>query len=70
MSSGARVQSFAVDRAQSRALIQVGKAGALSMFAGHTHEVMVPVMTGVINVDSQDLSRSQVSWKSMRPRCR
>jgi polyisoprenoid-binding protein YceI len=60
ISSQARVQSFAVDRTQSRALIQVGKSGALSFMAGHTHEVMVPTMTGIINVDSQDLSRSQV----------
>ena len=60
ISSGARAQSFAVDGTQSRALIQVGKSGTFSVIAGHTHEVMVPAMAGIINVDSQDLSRSDV----------
>lgn len=54
---GAR--SFAVDEKQSRAFIQVGKSGAFS-FAGHTHEVMAPVVSGVVTVDAEDPARSSV----------
>jgi polyisoprenoid-binding protein YceI len=51
---------FDVDRKQSRAVIDVGKAGAFSFFAGHTHEVIAPAVGGIIHLDSQDPSHSDV----------
>jgi polyisoprenoid-binding protein YceI len=56
--SGGR--SFAVDRARSHATIDVGKSGPLSFLAGHTHEVLAPALSGVVEVDSQDWPRSTV----------
>ena len=50
---------FDVDQDQSRVTIEVGKAGALSFLAGHTHEVVSPVR-GVIRFDAQDPSHSDV----------
>ena len=44
---------------QSRALIDVGKSGAFS-FAGHTHEVEAPLTSGVVHLDPDDPSHSDV----------
>jgi len=55
---GAR--TFTVDEKQSRALIQVGKSGALSFAAGHTHEVQTSAVAGVVTVDAADPTRSSV----------
>ena len=52
-------RTFAVDTQRSRALIAVGKSGAFS-FAGHTHEVEAPLSRGVVHLDADALSRSQV----------
>jgi polyisoprenoid-binding protein YceI len=52
-------RTFTADAAASRALIEVGKAGAFS-FAGHTHEVEAPLASGVIHLDAEMPSRSDV----------
>lgn len=52
-------RTFTVDTQRSRALIDVGKTGAFS-FAGHTHEVEAPLSSGVIHLDTDALSRSDV----------
>jgi polyisoprenoid-binding protein YceI len=60
LSSGAAVRTFSVDRSASRATIEVGKSGVFSFAAGHTHEVVAPSMSGTIEVDSAQPSRSSV----------
>jgi len=52
-------RTFAVEPEQSRALIDVGKAGAFS-FAGHTHEVEAPVTSGAVRLDMEDPSHNSV----------
>jgi len=52
-------RTFTVDTQRSRALIDVGKSGAFS-FAGHTHEVEAPLSSGVVHLDPDALSRSNV----------
>ena len=52
-------RTFDVDTQRSRALIDVGKTGAFS-FAGHTHEVEAPLTSGVIHLDTDALSSSDV----------
>jgi polyisoprenoid-binding protein YceI len=52
-------RTFNVDTSRSRALIDVGKAGAFS-FAGHTHEVEAPLTSGVVHVDSDNVSKSDI----------
>jgi polyisoprenoid-binding protein YceI len=52
-------RTFNVDTARSKALIDVGKAGAFS-FAGHTHEVEAPLTSGVVHFDSDDVSKSDL----------
>ena len=44
----------------SSVTIKVGKTGALS-FAGHTHEILAPAVSGTVIVDEADPSRSSVS---------
>jgi polyisoprenoid-binding protein YceI len=52
-------RTFTVDIEHSRARIDVGKTGAFS-FAGHTHEVEAPLTSGVVHLDPDALSRSDV----------
>jgi polyisoprenoid-binding protein YceI len=52
-------RTFAVDPGRSKALIDVGKAGAFS-FAGHTHEVEAPLTGGMVHFDPDDTSKSNV----------
>ena len=52
-------RTFTVETQRSRALIDVGKSGAFS-FAGHTHEVEAPLTGGVVHLDPEALSRSDV----------
>jgi polyisoprenoid-binding protein YceI len=59
LTQAAAPQSFTLDPAHSSALIDVGKTGVLSV-AGHTHEVRVPNVTGTVEFDPQDPSRSTV----------
>ncbi len=55
----ANSRTFTVDTQRSRATIDVGKTGAFS-FAGHTHEVEAPLTSGVVHLDPDALSRSDV----------
>lgn len=52
-------RTFTVDTEHSRALIDVGKSGAFS-FAGHTHEVEAPLTSGVVHLDPDVPSHSDV----------
>jgi polyisoprenoid-binding protein YceI len=52
-------RTFRIDPARSRASIAVGKAGAFS-FAGHTHEVAIPTVTGTVMVEADAVERSTV----------
>jgi polyisoprenoid-binding protein YceI len=52
-------RTFTVDTGQSKALIDVGKAGAFS-FAGHTHEVEAPLTSGVVHLDPDNISKSDL----------
>ena len=56
----ATVQTWQVVPAKSRATIHVGKAGAFSFIAGHTHEVSGPIQIGTIDVDLEAPSRARV----------
>jgi polyisoprenoid-binding protein YceI len=58
-SIGERV-GYRIDPANSRVTIHVGKAGALSFAAGHTHEVSGPIQSGTVDVDLDALSQSRV----------
>jgi polyisoprenoid-binding protein YceI len=49
-----------VDAAESRVMIDVGKAGVFG-FAGHAHEVAVTDVHGEVIVDPADLSRATVA---------
>src|SRR4030095_504736 len=53
-------RTYAIDAERSRAVIAVGKAGALSFAAGHTHEVLTSAITGVVNVETARLAQSTV----------
>jgi polyisoprenoid-binding protein YceI len=55
---GASEQTYTIDASRSRAMIEVGKSGALSFAAGHTHEVVASEITGAITVDTADSARS------------
>lgn len=52
--------TYQIDAMRSRVTIAVGKAGAFSFFAGHTHEVSGPIESGSLDVDPDDPSHSQV----------
>jgi len=52
--------TYQVDAMKSRLTIVVGKAGAFSFLAGHTHEVSGPVESGALDIDPGNPSRSQV----------
>jgi polyisoprenoid-binding protein YceI len=51
---------YVVDPGASSVRIHVGKSGALS-FAGHTHEVVAPALSGEVTADPADLGASRVS---------
>jgi polyisoprenoid-binding protein YceI len=55
---GATEQTYTIDASRSRATIEVGKSGALSFAAGHTHEVVASGIAGAITVDTADPARS------------
>jgi polyisoprenoid-binding protein YceI len=56
----AAIEVYQIDAAKSRVAIAVGKAGAFSFIAGHTHEVTGPIESGRIDLDPDDPSRSQI----------
>ncbi len=51
---------YSIDPARSHATIAVGKSGAFSFAAGHTHEVEVDRISGEITVDPAQIERSTV----------
>ena len=53
-------EAYQVDGAKSRVTISVGKAGAFSFIAGHTHEVSGPIESGAVDLDPDDPSRSRI----------
>lgn len=53
-------RTFVVDPAASSVRIHVGKSGAFS-FAGHTHEVVAPALSGEVTADPGDLAASKVA---------
>jgi polyisoprenoid-binding protein YceI len=57
---GAGERSYVIDSSRSGATIQVGKSGALSFAAGHSHEVVAPAITGTITVEVEDPALSNV----------
>ena len=59
-SAGNAATLLAVDPAESRVRILVGKAGFLS-FAGHVHEITAPVARGSVTVDLADWARATIS---------
>ena len=56
----AATEVYQVDAARSRVTISVGKGGAFSFIAGHTHEVSGPIESGTVDLDPEDPSRSQI----------
>jgi len=56
----AAAQTYRVDPDKSRATIHVGKAGAFSFIAGHTHEVIGPIQNGSVDVDLDAPSNARV----------
>jgi polyisoprenoid-binding protein YceI len=56
----AEIGTYRIDPARSHASIHVGKAGAFSFIAGHTHEVSGPIQAGSIDVDLDTPSRSRL----------
>ena len=56
----AAAAAYRVDPAKSRATIHVGKAGAFSFIAGHSHEISGPIQTGTVDVDVDNPSRSRI----------
>src|SRR6185503_1033697 len=53
-------RTYVVDAAASSVRVHVGKSGAFS-FAGHTHEVVAPALSGEVTADPADLAASTVS---------
>jgi polyisoprenoid-binding protein YceI len=53
------VRSYTVDGSHSRVTIAVGRSG-LFRFAGHTHEVLAPSMTGEVALDLEGPGGSEV----------
>ena len=56
----AEIGTYRIDPARSHASIHVGKAGAFSFIAGHTHEVSAPIQARSIDVDPDRPSRSRL----------
>ncbi len=50
---------FTIDQSTSRVVITVGRSGLFG-FAGHTHEVIAPVVRGQLRLDQQDATASSV----------
>ena len=58
--AGAAPRTYVVDAAASSVRVHVGKSGAFS-FAGHSHEVVAPAVSGEIVADAADLGASRVT---------
>lgn len=51
-----------LDTARSRVVVEVGKAGALSFVAGHSHRIEAPI-SGTLSVDRDRPERSAASFE-------
>jgi polyisoprenoid-binding protein YceI len=58
--AGPESQELRIDAASSKMVVHVGRSGLFG-FAGHDHEVVVPVLAGSVMLDRTDVSRSKVS---------
>jgi polyisoprenoid-binding protein YceI len=58
--AGQAGNDFKIDPASSNLVVRVGRAGLLA-FAGHDHEVAVPVIEGRVTLDRTNVNRSSVS---------
>ena len=56
----AAIQTYRVDSTKSHVTIHVGKSGAFSFIAGHTHEVIGPIESGSVDVNVEAPSQSRV----------
>jgi polyisoprenoid-binding protein YceI len=56
----AETVAYRIDPGKSSLIIHVGKAGAFSFIAGHTHEVRGPIATGSVDVDLDAVSRAHL----------
>jgi polyisoprenoid-binding protein YceI len=56
----AEPRTFAIDPAASQVVVRVGKTGLLR-FAGHEHEVILPVRKGTVVIDPLQIDRSSVN---------
>jgi polyisoprenoid-binding protein YceI len=56
----AATATYRIDPSTSRFTIHVGKAGAFSFLAGHTHEVSGPIQSGSVDLDVDDVSSGGV----------
>jgi len=52
--------TYRVDPKRSSVTIEVGKSGALSFVAGHSHEVAGPIASGTVEVDRQRLADARI----------
>jgi polyisoprenoid-binding protein YceI len=57
--AAAEPRRFAIDAAASRVVVHVGKTGVFR-FAGHDHEVVLPVRAGAGVVDPANVDRSSI----------
>lgn len=57
---GGATRAFTIDPAESRVLIEVGKSGALSFVAGHTHEVEGRSLRGTVEADLEAPEQSRI----------
>jgi polyisoprenoid-binding protein YceI len=55
----AEPRAFAIDPAASQVVVRVGKTGLLQ-FAGHEHEVILPVSKGTAVIDAAQIDRSSI----------
>jgi polyisoprenoid-binding protein YceI len=60
VSASAAPRTYVVDPDKSSVRVHVGKAGAFG-FAGHTHEVAAPALSGEVTADEADLAASRVT---------
>ncbi|HEY2152191.1 MAG TPA: YceI family protein [Vicinamibacterales bacterium] len=57
---GAAARPYTIDAGRSSATIEVGKSGAFSFAAGHSHEAVASKLAGTIAVDVDDPAHSSV----------
>ena len=56
----AAADAYRIDKTKSTVTIEIGKSGALSFVAGHTHEVTGPIASGAVDVDRRAPSHAHI----------